>query len=218
VLVRLTDWLLAVLIFGHENTNFLPVFMTQPISAARISTDDLMSNLFKLPTFSDDGNLRVVVETPRGSQAKLDYDPKLKTFALSKSLLTGLSYPYDWGFIPATRAEDGDPLDVMVIHDAATYPGLVLTCKIIGVLQVEQHRKRKKAKRNDRVFVVPRGSHAEKDLSDVRDLTSAKREELEKFFIATDELEDKQLKILGWKGPKAALKTIKKGADAFQNK
>jgi inorganic pyrophosphatase len=163
-----------------------------------------MTNLFKLPTFSDDGHLRVVVETPRGSQAKLDYDPKLKTFTLAKSLLTGLSYPYDWGFIPATRAEDGDPLDVMVIHDAGTFPGLVLTCKIIGVLQVEQHRKGKKAERNDRVFAVPRDSHAEKDLSDVRDLTSAKREELEKFFIATDELEDKQLKILGWKGPKAA--------------
>ena len=52
-----------------------------------------MTNLFKLPTFSDDGHLRVVVETPRGSQAKLDYDPKLKTFTLAKSLLTGLSYP-----------------------------------------------------------------------------------------------------------------------------
>jgi inorganic pyrophosphatase len=73
-------------------------------------------------------------------------------------------------------------------------------------------------RRGARVFAVPRDSHAEKDLSDVRDLTSAKREELEKFFIATDELEDKQVKILGWKGPKAALKTIKKGADAFQNK
>ena len=103
-----------------------------------IDRQSIMSNLFKLPTFSDDGDLLVVVETPRGSQAKLDYDPKLKTFTLSKSLLTGLSYPYDWGFIPATTAEDGDPIDVMVIHDAATYPGLVLTCKIIGVLQVEQ--------------------------------------------------------------------------------
>ena len=176
-----------------------------------------MTNLLKLPTFNDDGNLRVVVETPRGSQAKLGYDPKLKAFTLSKSLLTGLSYPYDWGFIPATRAEDGDPLDVMVIHDAATYPGLVLKCKIIGVLQVEQRSKGKKAKRNDRLFAVPRGSHAERDLSDVRDLTSAKREELEKFFIDTDELEDKELKILGWKGPKAALRTIQAGAKAFQH-
>lgn len=176
-----------------------------------------MTNILKLPAFSDDGDLRVVVETPRGSRAKLDYDPDLKTFTLSKSLLAGLTYPYDWGFIPATMAQDGDPLDVMVIHEAATFPGLVLNCKVIGVLQVEQHRKGKKSKRNDRIFAVPCGSHAEKDLRNVRDLTSAKRDELAKFFIATDELEDKQLKILGWKGPKAALKTIKKGTKAFQH-
>jgi inorganic pyrophosphatase len=153
-----------------------------------------MTNLLKLPAFSDDGDLHVVIETPRGSRAKLDYDPKLKTFTLSKSLLAGLTYPHDWGFIPATAAEDGDPLDVMVIHEAAT------------------------SKRNDRLFVVPLASHADKDLSDVRDLTSAMREELVKFFVATDELEDKQLKILGWKGPKAALKTVKKGVAAFQKK
>lgn len=176
----------------------------------------MMPDFLKLPPFNDDGDLRVVVETPRGSSAKLDYDPDLKTFTLSKSLLAGLTYPYDWGFIPATMAQDGDPLDVMVIHEAATFPGLVLTCKVIGVLQVEQHSKGKKSKRNDRLFAVPRGSHAEKDLTDIRDLTSAKRDELAKFFIATDELEDKQLKILGWKGPKVALKTIKKGTKAFQ--
>jgi inorganic pyrophosphatase len=101
----------------------------------------------------------------------------------------------------------------MVIHEAATFPGLVLTCKIIGVLQIEQHSKGKKPKRNDRLFVVPLASHAEKDLRDVRDLTSAMRQELAKFFIATDELEDKQLKILGWKGPKAAQKTIKQASN-----
>jgi inorganic pyrophosphatase len=88
-----------------------------------------MTNLLKLPTFNDD-EIHVVVETPRGSRAKLDYDPKVKTFTLSKSLLAGLTYPYDWGFLPSTRAEDGDPLDVMVLHDAATCPGLVLTCNI----------------------------------------------------------------------------------------
>src|SRR5215469_2436219 len=176
-----------------------------------------MTNFLKLPTFSDDGEAHVVVETPRGSRAKLDYDPKLKTFTLSKSLLAGLTYPYDWGFLPRTKAEDGDPLDVMVLHDAATFPGLVLICNIIGVLQVEQRTNGKKSERNDRIFAVPRGSHAERDFSDVRELTSAMREELEKFFIATDELEDKQLKILGWKGPKAALKTITQGAKAFRH-
>ena len=64
---------------------------------------------------------------------------------------------------------------------------------------------------------MPRHSHADKDVSDVRDLTGAKREELEKFFIATDELQDKKLKILGWKGPKTALKTIKQAKKAFHN-
>src|SRR5207248_10301467 len=168
-----------------------------------------VTNLLTLPTFSDDGDLHVIIETPRGSRAKLDYDPTLKTFTPSKSLLAGLTYPYDWGFVPATICADGDPLDVMVIHEAATFPGLVLTCKVIGVLQVEQRSKGKKPKRNDRLFVVPQASHADRDLRDVRDLTIAMREELEKFFIATDELEDKQLKILAWKGPKVARKPIK---------
>ena len=176
----------------------------------------VVTNLFKLPAFNDNGDLHVVIETPRGSHAKLDYDPKLKIFTLSKSLLVGLTYPYDWGFIPATAAEDGDPLDVMVIHEAATFPGLVLSCNIIGVLQVEQRSSGKKPKRNDRLFAVPRGSHAEKDFSNIKQLTGAKREELEKFFIATDELEDKQLDILGWKGPKTALKAIKQASKAFQ--
>jgi inorganic pyrophosphatase len=152
-----------------------------------------MTNLLNLPAFSDDGDLHVVVETPRGSRAKLKYDPKLKSFTLSKSLLAGLSYPYDWGFVPGTISQDADAIDVMVIHDAASYPGLVLTCKIIGVLRVKQY-KNGKSERNDRVFAVPRASHAERDLTDVRRLSSAEREELGKFFIATDELEDKQLK------------------------
>src|SRR5215831_18765677 len=147
-----------------------------------------MPNLIKLPSFSEDGDVRVVIETPRGSRAKFSYDPEFETFALSKSLLTGLTYPHDWGFVPSTKAEDGDPLDIMVIHDAATFPGLVVTCRVIGVLQIEQKSKNK-AERNDRLFAVPLRSHSERALKDVRDLTTPIQEELEKFFIATDELE-----------------------------
>ena len=174
-----------------------------------------MSNLINLPSFTDDGDVYVVVETPRGSRAKFDYDPKLKAFALSKSLLTGLSYPHDWGFIPSTKAADGDPIDVMVVHDATTFPGTVLTCRIIGILQIEQKSKGKR-ERNDRVFGVPKDSHSEQALKDVRDLSKPIQEELEKFFKATDQLEDKKLEIIGWKGPKAAVEAIKDAGKAFK--
>ena len=74
-------------------------------------------------------------------QSQICIRPKLETFFLSKSLLTGLTYPHDWGFVPSTKADDGDPIDIMVIHDAATFPGMVLTCRIIGILQIEQKSK-----------------------------------------------------------------------------
>jgi len=101
-----------------------------------------MPNFFNLPPFADNGDVHVVVETPRGSRAKFAYDPKLESFALRKSLLTGLSYPHDWGFVPSTKADDGDPLDIMVIHDATTFPGLVVDCRVIGILQIQQKSKK----------------------------------------------------------------------------
>jgi inorganic pyrophosphatase len=173
-----------------------------------------MPNLINLPPFTEDGDVHVVVETPRGSRTKFAYDPKLETFTLSKSLLTGLTYPHDWGFVPSTKAEDGDPIDIMIIHDAATFPGIVLTCRVIGVLQIEQKSKGS-AERNDRVFAVPRRSHSERGLKDVRDLSKPMQQELEKFFKATDELEEKKLEIIGWKGPKAGIQAIKGTAKAF---
>ena len=67
--------------------------------------------------------------------------------------MAGLSYPYDWGFIPSTKANDGDPLDVLIIHDAQTFPGVVLRCRPVGILEVEQQAGQEG--KNDRVFAVP---------------------------------------------------------------
>src|ERR1700726_1484220 len=126
-----------------------------------------MPNLVKLPTWADKEHVHAVVETPRGSRCKLEFDPKLiKVFTLSKPLLAGLTYPYDWGFIPSTKAEDGDPLDVMMVHDTPSFPGLVAPCQIIGVLEIEQHAKGRK-ERNDRLFAVPVRSHREDELNRV---------------------------------------------------
>jgi len=168
-----------------------------------------MTNLLKIPTWADEENVYAIVETPRGSTCKLDFDPKLRVFTLAKPLMAGLTYPYDWGFIPSTKAQDGDPLDVLVIHDAQTYPGVVLRCRPIGILEVEQTSKGKK-ERNDRVFAVPDRSPLETDLKDIRNLPSRAHEELERFFRATNALEDKELEFLGWGGPKQATKTIKR--------
>ena len=159
--------------------------------------------------WADKGRLHAVVETPRGSHVKLEFDPKLKAFTLAKPLLAGLTYPYDWGFIPSTKADDGDPLDVLIIHDAATYPGPVLKCKPIGVLQVKQ-TSNGKTERNDRIFAVPDRAPFEGDLQDVRHMPARAIKELEKFFEATDALEAKTLTFKGWRGPATAVKTITK--------
>ncbi len=168
-----------------------------------------MTNLFKLPTWADKEHIHAVVETPRGSTCKLDFDAELKVFTLAKPLMTGLTYPYDWGFIPSTRADDGDPLDVLIIHDSQTYPGVVLRCKPIGVLEVVQ-RSKGKEERNDRIFAVPDRSPLEADLADVRHLPPRAVQELEQFFRATNALQDKELEFLGWRGPDHSVKLIRK--------
>jgi inorganic pyrophosphatase len=130
-------------------------------------------------------------------------------------LILGLTYPYDWGFIPSTKGEDGDPIDVLILHDIATTPGLVLKCKVIGVLEVMQTEGGKHPIRND-LIAVPRDSHREQADHDARDLPKQVRSEIEKFFVATDELERKELKFLGWKGPKTGERLIEKAAKYFK--
>ena len=175
-----------------------------------------MGDLQSLPVRNNSGDVYVVIETPRRSAAKLEFDPDLQAFTLSKPLMLGLSYPHDWGFVPSTKGEDGDPVDVLVLHDTATAPGLVLKCKIIGVLEVLQREKGKKGIRNDRLIAVPRDSHREKADKDARDLPKQVRQEIEKFFVATDELEDKELKFLGWKSPKTGERLIDDAAKQFK--
>jgi inorganic pyrophosphatase len=168
-----------------------------------------MTNLLKLPTWADKAHIFTVIETPRGSSCKLEFDADLRVFTLAKPLMVGLTHPYDWGFIPSTEAEDGDPLDVLVIHDSATYPGLVLRCKPIGILETVQKANGKK-ERNDRVFAVPERSPFEGDLQDVRHLPKRAVRELEQFFRATNALEDKEIEFLGWRGTGHAAKAIEK--------
>jgi len=87
-----------------------------------------MPDYARLPTFHK-SRIRLVVETPRGSAAKFCYEPENRIFQYSRSLPAGITYPYDWGFIPCTLGEDGDPLDGMVRHNATTPPEIVIQCQ-----------------------------------------------------------------------------------------
>jgi inorganic pyrophosphatase len=155
-------------------------------------------SLIDLPAFDENDVLRVVVEAPKGSTVKLAYDPQLGTFCVSRGFPMGVAYPYDWGFIPGTRAADGDPVDALVLHATSTYPGVVLPCTVLGMVQVREDPKTGKRRTNNRVIAIPTWNDRLGDLERTRDLPKRIREELEEFFASTTFFTTKNVKIRGW--------------------
>src|SRR6202158_4103631 len=125
----------------------------------------------RLPSLDQDDNaiVQVVIETPKDSRNKYAFDPEQKVFELKKVLPAGMTFPYDFGFIPRTKADDGDPVDVLVLMDEPAFSGCVLKCRPIGVIQGEQGVK-KKTVRNDRIIAVEKDAHSWADIKSVGDL------------------------------------------------
>ena len=165
--------------------------------------------MLTLPAVTRDGAVHVVVESPRGSRSKFKYDPDLDVITLSRPLPDGFAYPHDWGFVPGTRAEDGDPLDAIIVWDGVTYPGIVVACRPIGVLEVEQNGKRSgERERNDRIAVLPVDALRWDSIDEVADLGDRFQEELAHFFAASVAFEGKELRLLGWKGRREAMALV----------
>lgn len=163
------------------------------------------------PVDSDDKKmLRVVIETPKGSRNKFAFDPKQHIFELKKVLPAGMAFPYDFGFVPSTEAEDGDPIDVLVLMDEPAFPGCVLTCRPIGVIEGEQGDKKDK-QRNDRIIAVERDAHSWADIKTIDDLGKEFCRELEEFFVNYHKLIGKKYRVLGMKNPNQARKLVKAG-------
>jgi inorganic pyrophosphatase len=163
------------------------------------------------PLVPDDKQLlRVVIETPKGSRNKFAYNAKEHTFELKKVLPAGMTFPYDFGFVPSTMADDGDPIDVLVLMDEPAFPGCVLMCRPIGVIEGEQFDKKNK-ERNDRIIALERDAHSWSGVSSVADLGNDFCRELEEFFVNYHKLSREKFKVLGLKGPDRARKLVKAG-------
>jgi inorganic pyrophosphatase len=152
--------------------------------------------------------LRVVIETPKGSRNKFAYDPDDHFFELKKVLPAGMTFPYDFGFVPSTEADDGDPVDVLVLMDEPAFAGCVLMCRPIGVIEGEQHN-HKKTERNDRIVAIEKDAHSWADIKTIDDLGKQFLKELEEFFVNYHKLSGKQYRVLGVKGPDRARKLVK---------
>lgn len=155
--------------------------------------------------------LRVVIETPKGSRNKFKYDPEMGAYRLNSVLPEGMVFPFDFGFVPCTKAQDGDPVDVLLLMDIPAFPGIVVESRIVGVIQAEQTEDGDKL-RNDRIVAVAKDSRVHSDIKKPSDLNSNMMGEVERFFTNYNKEHGKGFKVLGLKGADAARKLIKKSA------
>lgn len=168
-----------------------------------------MAHLHQLDAFAENDVFHVVVESPRGSTLKLKWDPDLGAMSVSRPLNLGLSFPYDWGFVPSTEGPDGDPVDALVYWDVSSYPGVVTPCRAIAVVQVDQRASGGDTRvRNDRIIALPTQARRE-HAGAPGDLPTRIREELNQFFLAATALEGKDARILGWAGADEAVRLIR---------
>ena len=151
----------------------------------------------------DDECLLVVIETPKGSSNKLAFEPRYGTFMLKGVLPAGAVFPFDFGFVPSTRADDGDPLDVLVLMDAPVFPGCIVPSRLIGVIEAEQTEEGE-TERNDRLLAVAANSAAHRSIRTLSDLSQDLVEQIEHFFVSHNEIKGKRFEVKGQAGSKRA--------------
>jgi len=165
------------------------------------------------PIDKQDGILQVIIETPKGSRNKFAFDPEQRVFILSKVLPAGMTFPYDFGFLPKTTAPDGDPFDVLLLMDEPAYPGVMVRARLIGVIEGEQIEGKKK-NRNDRVLAVAEANHQYANIKSYEDLPKHFLHELEQFFVNYHRQEGKEYKLLGCKNAGKAMRLIREARRA----
>ncbi len=163
----------------------------------------------RLPAFADrdHGIVHAVIETPSGSRNKFKFDEKLGFFTLSGVLPEGMVFPHAFGFVPSTKADDGDPEDVLIIMDEPTFTGCVVPTRLVGVIEAEQTEDGE-TERNDRLIGVATDSRDYSEVKRLDDLNQNVLKEIEQFFVNYNQERGKKFRVLQARGPKQALKLL----------
>lgn len=173
-----------------------------------------MPNYLELPVGKNAPELvNAVIEIPLEGINKYEYDKKLHVFRLDRNLFSPVHYPGDYGFIPSTLAEDGDPLDVLVLVDTPSFTGCVLEVRPIGVLDMIDQ-----GQPDEKIIAVGHGNPRYEDVSEYAQVYPHILKEIKHFFSIYKDLEGKRVEVRGWKDADAARAIISKSQKAFEEK
>jgi inorganic pyrophosphatase len=165
----------------------------------------------------DKNRFTVIIETPKGSANKFSWDEKLRGFVLGKPLPAGSVFPYDFGFVPSTREADGDPVDVVVLLEAPTFPGCLVRVRLIGVIDAEQSNKRREMVRNPRLIGVSTKSVRYAAVKSMSDLPTELADGIEDFFISYNQAAGKTFRVVGRHGKRKAVEMVREGEQLFRH-
>lgn len=175
-------------------------------------------NLQELETWDpESGALNIVIETAKGSRNKLKYNPQLGLIELSKVLPRGMVFPFDFGFVPSTLGDDGDPLDVLALLDEPVPAGCKVAARLVGVIEAEQTEDGK-TERNDRLVAVSQGCHEHSHIRSLKDVNDHLIAEIEHFFVSYNEMQNRQFRVVERHGPSRAERLVREGIQKFRTK
>lgn len=154
--------------------------------------------------------VRAIIEIPKNSVNKYEYDGELELFRLDRALYSPMHYPGDYGFIPGTLADDGDPLDILVLVDEPSFTGCLMEARPVGVLRMidgELH--------DQKILSIPTRNPRFENIHTLDQVFPHVRREIEHFFSIYKELQGATMKMEGWGGPSEARKVITESRQAF---
>ncbi|MBI4116838.1 inorganic diphosphatase [Candidatus Pacearchaeota archaeon] len=158
-------------------------------------------------------SVNAIIEIPKDSKIKFEIDKETGLIKVDRFLYSSVHYPGDYGFIPQTHWEDGDPLDMLVLTGTPVYPGVLASARVIGVIHMNDN-----GESDDKILAVYEKDPRFSDVKSINDVPKHTLNELKHFFETYKELENKKVKVLEIKDKEAAYEVLKKSVEIYRKK